>query len=289
MADPVFYLDGAFLAADQARVSVLDRGFVFGDAVYEVLRVQNGRPFRTGDHYARMTRGLDFLRIRPPFSPEEYQALCSELIARNGVQQGLIYLQVTRGVVERTHLIPEGLTPTVMGFARGVDLPKGRDLPDGASAVMTPDLRWQRCDIKTTMLLPNSLAKQLAHEAGAFEAILVSPDGVVREGSSTNVFAVRGGVAYTHPTDCHILPGITRQVVLQLASEAGIPTTEEAVTGSELVAAEEVFVTGTASDVCPIVRVDDARIGQGTTGPVTRKLMEIFAERLEDETGRDAV
>ena len=284
MAGDLYYLNGQFCTEEQAKVSVLDRAFLFGDAVYEVLRIHHGRAFRVRDHYGRMVRGLSFLGIHVPFSEDDFASLCAQLAARSQVDSGFVYLQVTRGVVERTHLVPADVSPVVMGFARAADLPKWKDHPDGVSAVTTLDLRWQHCDVKTTMLLPNSLAKQKAHEAGAYEAILVDKNGVVHEGSSTNVFAVMNGVLRTHPADHRVLPGITRRIVLDLADDRGIPIAEEPLTVVDLVCAQEVFLTGTVSDVCPVVTLNNDPVGDGRIGPTTRKLIALFEECLERET-----
>ena len=284
MDQPVYYVNGTFCAPAEAAVSVLDRGFLFGDALYEVTRVQNGALFRAQDHCDRMARGFGFLRIVPPFTDRAFGDLCLELARRNQVTTGTVYIQVTRGAVERTHLIPTGIGPTVFAFAKSADLPSWQDQPGGVSAITVPDIRWGRCDIKTTMLLPNSLAKQHAHDAGAYEAIQVSEEGVVREGASTNVCAVLDGVVRTHPRDPHVLPGITRQVVLDLARQAGIPVEEQAVSREELAVADEVFLTGTASDVCPVVILDGRAVGDGRIGPVTGKLIDLLAETLARET-----
>ena len=281
----ICHLDGTYLDIREAKVSVLDRGLLMGDAIYEVTRVRNGRLFRIGAHYARMERGLGALGIPMPFTFDAFEAVHLDLVRRNGVEGGFVYLQVSRGAALRTHLVPEGLTPTVFGYAATAALPKWRDHPDGVSVITTPDLRWQRCDLKTTMLLANSLAKQKAKEAGKYDAILVAEDGTCREGTSSGLFIVTDGTLRTHPTDNHILPSITRRTVLEIAREAGIPVREETFSRDELLAADEVMLAGTNSDVCPVIEVDDHPVGDGRIGPLTRRLIELFAELMRRETG----
>lgn len=284
MGEELCYVDGLFVPRAAARVSILDRGLLMGDAIYEVVRVHNGRIFLPDRHFARMEQGLTALRIPVPFSAAEFADICAELARRNCVASGLVYLQVSRGAADRTHLIPRDIAPTVVGFSRSARVPFWAQSPGGVKAITTPDLRWGRCDLKTTMLLPNSLAKQEARDAGAYEAILVSDAGVVREGSSTNVFAWWDGVLGTHPLTRNLLPGITRAMVLELAARLGISMAEEFFTVDQLMDAEEVFLTGTTTDVCPVVAIDGKPVGTGAPGPVARRLMAGFAEIMERNT-----
>lgn len=287
MEDRICFVNGSFVPAKDAVVSVFDRGLLFGDSVYEVLRVRNGRVFRPRDHYRRMQSGLDALGIANPWKESDFASLCADLAQRNGIGGGHLYLQVTRGVAVRTHLVPRDLDPTVIGFATEADLPRWKDRPQGVAAITTLDMRWARCSIKTTMTLPNSLAKQRAADAGAFEAILVSEDGVVREGASNSVLAVMDGVIRTHPADDRILPGVTRAIVLDLARAEGLAVREEAVRVEQLSAAQEIFLTGTTTDVAPVIRVVNHAVGDGRIGPVTETLMRRYGALLESETAAD--
>ena len=280
------YVNGEFCDLADAKISILDRGLLFGDAVYEGVRVNNGRLFRVGDHYARMSGGLKALGILVPFSASQYETILTELARRNGVQSGLVYIQVTHGAAMRAHVPPKEITPNVFAFVQtGEALPSWpRQYPGGVAVATVEDLRWQRCNIKTTMLLANTLAKRQATDAGAFEAILVGQDGTVREGALSNLFAVIGGSLRTHPADSHVLPGVTRKVVLDLARTHGIPDAERAFSKAELFAAEEAFLTGSTADVCPVVSVDGKPIAAGRIGPITARLMKMLAEVLQAET-----
>ena len=283
-SETALYVNGVFCHREEARVSALDRAFLMGDAIYEVLRVQNGRLFRMGEHRDRMANGLNALKIPSPFSEKGFEELCVELVRRNGVNVGIVYVQVSRGAAERTHLLPRGITPTVFGFAQSGEFPRWKSSPDGVAAITTSDIRWGRCDLKTTMLLPNSLAKQKAEDAGAFEAIFVSDDGIVREGTSTSLLAIWDGGLHGHPLNERVLPGVTRQVVAELAHREGIPVVEEPFGLAQMLAADELVLTGTTSDVCPVVRVDGTAIGSGRIGPVSQRLIGLLADTLERET-----
>jgi len=287
MQEQICFINGSFVPAGEASVSVFDRGLLFGDGVYEVLRIRNAVVFRPQAHYLRMQSGLDTLGIGNPWNEQEFACLCAELAQRNRVRGGHVYLQVTRGVAPRTHLVPRNLQPTLIGFAAEADLPKWKDRPSGLTAITVSDPRWARCNIKTTMLLPNSLAKQRAADAGAYEAVFVSEDGLVREGASTNVFVVLDDVIYTHPDDQRILPGITRAIVLDLAQAEGLTVKQQPVQVERLQDAHEVFLTGTTTDVGPVIRIDDRPVGNGKIGPVTAALMHKYSELLADETGTD--
>jgi D-alanine transaminase len=279
------YVNGEFCDLSEAKISVLDRGLLFGDAVYETARVNNGRLFRLGDHYARMSAGLKALGIPVPFSASQFERILAELARRNGVRSGLVYIQVTHGAAMRAHVPPKEILPNVFAFVQAGEMPAWlSQYPGGVPVVTVEDLRWQRCNLKTTMLLANALAKREAAEAGAFEAVLLGSDGTVREGAVSNFFAVLGGSVRTHPADHHVLPGVTRKVVLELAQGTGIPAAERAFSRAELFAAEEAFLTGTTADVCPVIRVDGKPIGEGRIGPITARLMKLLAETLQAET-----
>ena len=280
----VVYLNGSYLPSDRAHLSPLDRGFVFGDGVYEVWRVVNGRLFEPERHRDRLERGLRELRIGPPDGADAdgLRTIADRLLRENGLLEGhaTFYVQVTRGAAPRTHQFPPaGTRPTIFAYTAGLKS-LDQDRRTGARAITRPDVRWLRCDIKTVQLLPNVLAKQAAVEAGAFEAILVR-DGVVTEGTHSNLFAVLNGELRTHPRNNLILPGVTRDVVLELARELRIPYREQAVPEAKLRRADEIFFTGTTTDVLPVVRVDDFMIGSGRPGPVARALYEALVARME--------
>src|SRR2546425_8400414 len=269
------YLNGEYLDHDHATVSVDDRGFLFGDGVYEGTRARNGRLFEPGRHLRRLGRGLEVLGIAPPagFEPGGGGLLeiADHLLRDDGLTNGdaLVYLQITRGAAERTHHFPPAGTPrTVFLQANRLAVPDDVRVR-GATAITTPDLRWERCDLKTVQLLANVLAKQQAVAAGAFEAILVR-DGIATEGASTNLLAVIDGAMRTHPADHRILPGVTREVVLELATELGVSASEAPLSVRELFGASELFLTGTTVDVMPVVQVDGRAIGGHRPRPVAR-------------------
>lgn len=280
----IVYLNGSYLPSDRAQLSALDRGFVFGDGVYEVWRVVNGRLFEAERHRERLERGLRELRIGPPDGADAdgLRTIAERLLRENNLLEGhaTFYVEVTRGVAPRTHQFPpSGTRPTIFAYTAGLK-PIDQDRRNGARAITRPDVRWLRCDIKTVQLLPNVLAKQAAVEAGAFEAIFIR-DGVATEGTHSNLFAVLDGELRTHPTNNLILPGITRDVVIELAREQGVPVREEAVRDSDLRRCEELFFTGTTTDVLPVVRVDDFVVGEGRPGPIAAALYRGLVGRME--------
>jgi D-alanine transaminase len=280
----IVYLNGSYLPAEDARLSALDRGFVFGDGVYEVWRVVNGRLFENERHRERLERGLRDLRIGPPDGADAdgLRAIAERLLQENGLLDGhaTFYVQVTRGAAPRTHQFPPaGTRPTIFAYTAAMKS-LDQERRTGVRAITQPDVRWLRCNIKTVQLLPNVLAKQAAIEAGAFEAIFVR-DGIAIEGTHSNLFAVLNGELRTHHANHLILPGVTRSVVLELARELGIPCREQPVTEAELGWVEEVFFTGTTTDVLPVVRVDDFDVGDGKPGPVAGQLYEALAARME--------
>lgn len=277
MSDLV-YLGGAIVPRDRAAVSIDDRGFLLGDAVYEVIRVVQGRLVEPERHLRRLDRSVRETSLPAPRL--DLPRVAAELIRRNGLDDGeaTIYAQVSRGAAPRQHAFPPGeIGPTVLVTATPF-APRTELLANGAATITLPDLRWSRCDIKSVNLLPNVLAAQQAAEAGAFEAILVR-DGRVTEATRCNVLAVVNGVVRTHPTGPLILPGITREVVLEQACAAGIPVREDAIDPDELLAADEVLLTGTTADVMPVVVIDGRPVGGGRPGPIGRRLGAMLAER----------
>ena len=278
----IVYLNGDYLPKEEARISPDDRGFLLGDGLYEVTPFYEGVPFGFEGHMARLLRGLCWMRIDYDISGLE--EMHRQLIARNGLEdadRSMVYMQITRGAAPRTHYFPEGdVTPTVYAFAKAWSRPDEERWGRGFSAATVPDRRWSRVDIKTICLLPNAIGFQDAKERGADDAILVR-DGVAIEGAHQNFWAVFDGTAVTHPTTNHILPGITRAVVLEEARAAGIAVEERPIQVEELAEADEAFFTGTTGEVRPVVSIDDRPVGRGTVGPVTRRLSELFLARVD--------
>lgn len=273
----IVYLRGEYLPADEAKVPVNDRGFLFADGVYEVTPAYRGRLFRWDQHLARMRRGLADIAI--DFDAASLREVKEELLARNGltdVPVAYVYVQVSRGVAPRSHAFPDpSVAPTVYGFANQYHRPMPDRWQRGFDAVTVPDQRWSRCDIKAIALLPNVLAQQAAADAGVTDAIFVR-DGMALEGSHANLFAVFDGVLATSPKSNYILHGVTRDFVIELAQRLGIPVEERAFTLAELYAADEVFLSGTTTEVRPSVEVDGRKIGDGRVGPVACALFEEF-------------
>jgi D-alanine transaminase len=275
----IVYLDGRFLPRDQAKVSVEDRGFLFADAIYEVVRFFRGRAFRLEEHLHRMREGLAAIRIEadPGFFPE----VARRLLAENALAEkdALVYAQVSRGVAPRTHAFPPaGTKPTVFALAWETDTPLS---PEGGRTILLEDVRWGRCDIKSVMLLPNVLGAQRAREAGAADAIFVR-DGLALEGTKANMFSVLRGVLRTAPNGPHILPGVTRTAVLEAAEALGIPVEERALMVEEMHASEELFLASTSLWTYPIVAVEDRPIGTGRPGPVAERIREVLLREFED-------
>jgi D-alanine transaminase len=282
----IVYLNGTFLPRDEAKISADDRGFIFGDGLYEVTPFYGGRPFRMEKHLERMGRGFRELRITPP--EEDLVALHDELIRRNGLEDepmSIVYLQATRGTAVRTHTFPDPpVPPTVYAWARPFHPPSEARWAEGFAAVRYPDRRWARADLKTVQLLPNVMAQQAAADAGAQDALFVR-DGLALEGGQTNLFLVVDGVLTTHPTSNQILHGITRGAVLEVARELGMSVAERPIPVDELERASEIFFTGTTAEVRPVVKLDGQVVGDGTVGPVARQLYAGFRALVARECG----
>jgi len=276
----IVYLDGSIVPLGEARISPEDRAFLFADGVYEAILARRGRLLFWDEHERRLRGGLASLRIG--FDPAPLRGVADELLRRNDLLAGdaLIYLQVTRGAAPRNHAFPQPpVPPTVyMTVKRWPGHPEGL-LAGGAPALAVADTRWARCDIKSTALLPNVLAQQQAKESGAHEAIFVR-DGIAIEGSHSNLFAVQGGTVVTYPACNFILDGVTRGCVLDLARELGLPVRLGALPLAELQAADEIFLTGTTTEVLPVTRVDGRTIGDGRPGALTRRLREAYLQRV---------
>lgn len=275
-ADTV-YLNGRYMPSGEAAISPDDRGFLFADGVYEVVRSYRGALFEIGSHMERLRRSLRETRI-PVAAADGTEKVCRTLVERCGLSQAdaTVYIQITRGVAPRGHAFPPPDTPTtVYAAASAVD-----DPPDactlGIEAILVPDTRWSRCDIKSTALLPNVLARQMAVDRGAREALFVR-EGVITEGTASTFCAVSSGSLLTHPLGERILPGITRTVVLRLCGELGIPAVERPVAVDGLPAIEEAMILSTTREIMPVTAIDGGKVGQGLPGPVTRRLQEAFA------------
>ena len=273
------YLNGEILDERDARIHVNDRGFLLADGIYEVIRVYAGRPFELARHLRRLERSARELRLALDPPADEIGRICTDLIARNGLADATIYLQVTRGIAPRTHAFPTTtIAPTTYVAVRPALAPPAQLVRDGAAAITLPDDRWARCDVKVVGLTANVLAKQAAVDAGAFEAIFVR-DGYVTDCASCNVFAVVGSTLMTAPRTNYILWGITREVVLELARQVGIDVQEMPFRVEQLRQADEIFVTGTSSEITPIVALDGATVGSGRPGAITQRLLELFGQR----------
>jgi len=282
MKHPTVYLNGRFVAKGDALIPADDRGFIFGDGIYEVVRAIEGRLIAWDAHAARMANGLAGLRIDPVGTESAtLRAVCERLVKENSLESGeaTIYLQVSRGSAARTHHFPPaGTATTIYGSASAFKV-NAEMRAKGAKGITYPDQRWARCDLKTVNLLGPVLARQAAAEAGAYEAIL-HRDGMVTEGAATNCFAVIGGVLRTAPLSNYILPGITRSLLLPIAKELRIPIEERAVSLVDLTKVDELFVCGTTTDVQAIVTLDEKPVGSGAVGPITAKLRDALSAQL---------
>lgn len=270
----IAYVNGRYVPHANAAVHIEDRGYQFADGVYEVIAVRDGVLVDQLPHLKRLARSLGELAIDAPMSDAALSHIFAEIVRRNRVRDGMVYLQITRGQAPRDHAWSRGLRPAVVVTARSTKGPPAGVVAEGASVVSMPDLRWKRCDIKTISLLGNVMAKQAARDKGAFEALMVDADGRVTEGSSTNVWIVTAkGVLVTRPADEAILDGITRRAVIALARAAGLRFTERAFTLREARAAAEMFLTSTTAFVVPVVKLDGKALGAGKPGRFTRRLL----------------
>ena len=281
---PLCMLNGARLPLAEAKVSVLDRGFLFGDAIYEVLRVYGGKPWLADDHFARLARSLEEIAIGG-VDVDRLRRQMQELIAAGPFREALVYIEVTRGVAPRGHAFPARIRPTELVWLQEIGDSYADKRDRGVAVALQPDLRWKRCDVKTVNLLGNVLANQAAQEAGCAEAILYREDGTISEASHSSFFGVVEGVIRTTPCNPGILPGVTRKFVLGLIHELGLSLEERSLHTRELPRASELFMTGTSMEVCPVVRVDDLTIADGKPGPLTRRLQEAYGRRRDEFLG----
>lgn len=283
----IYFKDGDYLLEQQMNLSVNDRGYAFGDGVYEVIKVYDGALYTVREHLERLLESAEKIRMQLPYTIEQLTEIIEQLMIKNQLFVGHIYLQVTRGVAPRAHPFPGiDIEPVMIGYT--VENPRPLDdLQRGAAMKSVEDMRWLRCDIKSLNLLGNVLAKQEAVEANCQEALFVR-DGFVREGSASNVFGIKNGVLCTHPANHFILNGITRRVVLQLATDLAIPVEEKEFTLDEALAMDEFFFTSTNAEITPVVTIDRQPIGKGVPGPVTRKLQGAFEQQIRMLVAADA-
>lgn len=272
------YVNGAYVPEEEAAVSIFDRAFLFGDGVYEVTAVLEGRLVDFAPHMERLHRSLNELDMAQPITDDALRAMHEELKTRNGLKEGVIYMQITRGVAEREFAYPEKAEQTVVAFTQEKALADPPKAETGVSIITIPDIRWQRRDIKSTALLAQAMGKQEAARAGAFEAWMVE-DGTITEGTSCSAFIVTGGnVIVTRPLSNRILPGVTRRAILRLAAEEDVHVEERLFTPEEAKAASEAFLTSASTFVMPVVAIDGVKIGGGAPGPVTARLRALYLE-----------
>ncbi len=267
------YVNGGYVPHGEAAVHIEDRGFQFADGVYEVIPILSDGLVDAAPHLDRLERSLFEMKIAMPMSRRVFELVIAELISRNGVTDGLIYMQITRGVAPRDHKFPSGVRASVVMTTKRVRFLAQKKLSDGVKVITIPDIRWTRCDIKTVALLPNCMGKTEAAAAGAYEAWQVDRDGFVTEGTSSNAWMVTNdGKLLTRPAGHEILRGVTRQSLLRIAAEEGLAFEETAFTVAEAKAAREAFVSSATSFVTPVVEIDDVTIGDGLPGPLSRRL-----------------
>ena len=274
------YLNGQFMPLEQVQVSVEDRGYQFGDGVYEVIRAYRGRPFGMEEHVARLERSAREVRIPLSLSKQDWFSAILRGLQQSGYANAKVYIQVTRGTAPRNHQFSSSLTPTVLMTIREMPELDMASQVHGVHVITVPDIRWGRCDIKSLNLLPNVLAKQQAAEAGAFEAIFVR-DGFVTEGASSNVMIVNENMISTPVLNQQILAGVTLQFVMGIARANGYDVQERSLPIEELDSADEIFLVGTTIEVLPVTQVNHIKVGGGTPGRVTHSLMTSFSESIE--------
>ncbi len=271
------FLNGNFMPVEEARVPVLDRGFIFGDGVYELIPVYSRVPFRMDEHLARLERSLAAVRIRNPYGWDEWRDIILQLVAKQPFEDQGVYFQVTRGVAKRDHAFPKDSVPTVFIMSNPLVNPPQELVDRGAAAVTAADDRWRRCDIKSISLIGNCLLRQVSAEVGAAETILFR-EGTLTEASASNVFVVRDGVILSPPKSNLILPGITYDVIVEIAQAAGLPLEFRDIDEAEVRGAEEIWVTSSSKEVLAIVTLDGKPVAGGKPGPVFRRVHALYQE-----------
>jgi D-alanine transaminase len=271
------YLNGQFMPLAEARVPVLDRGFIFGDGVYEVIPVYSRRAFRLAEHLRRLQHSLDGIRLPNPHDDGQWEKLIGELIARNEGEDQYLYLHITRGVARRDHAFPKPpVPPTVFMMSSVLSTPPAELLQSGVCAVTAQDNRWLRCDIKAIALLPNVLLRQAAVDAGCAETVLIRDNSFMTEGAASNIFVVKHGTLLAPPKDNLMLPGITYDVILEIAQANGIPFEVRRVHVDEVFSADELLLTSSTKEVLPITRIDGKPVGSGAPGPMFERMHALY-------------
>ncbi|MFZ3233885.1 MAG: D-amino-acid transaminase [Stellaceae bacterium] len=277
----IAYVEGQYLPHRSAGVHIEDRGYQFADGVYEVLAVVGGRLVDEAPHLRRLARSLGELQIAPPMSEAALKIVLREVVRRNGVEDGIVYLQVTRGAAPRDHAFPKAAKPVLVVTSRRRRLPDPRLAMDGIAVITIPDIRWQRCDIKSVALVANVLGKQQAREAGAYDAWQVDRDGFVTEGTSTNAWIVTAdGAVVTRHADGAILDGVTRLALFDIIAREGLRVVERRFDVAEAKTAREAFLTSTTAELLPVVAIDGDKVGDGAPGPLSRRLREFYLTHL---------
>jgi len=281
------YLNGSFLPIDEARVSPLDRGFLFGDGAYELIPVYSRRPFRREEHLKRLQQTLDGIRLANPLSPAEWTAVVDRLIAEASFEDQSVYLQVTRGAdTKRDHAFPKGVAPTAFAFTAPLVTTPEAVRERGIECITVVDSRWLHCNLKVLALLPNVLLRQQAIDEGCVEAILLR-DGFLTEGAASNIFVCKDGVLLAPPKDHRMLPGITYDVVLELAARHGVPHEVREIPAHELMGADEVWMTSSTKEILPVTRLDGKPVGAGVPGPMAGQMYRRYVE-FRDQVMRNA-
>ncbi len=276
-------VNGRLVARAEARISIFDRGFTFGDGVYEVIPVYGGTPFRFAEHLRRLQASLQAVRITDPYPPRQWRHHVQQLIEANGGGSMSLYLQVTRGVAERDHRFPQDIPPTVVGFTTPLQPVPETVLRHGARIVLLEDFRWDYCHIKTISLLANVLARQQALDEEAAEAVFVR-DGHVVEGAASNVFVVRAGTLLTPPKNHFLLPGITRDLILELARHHTIPTEESPISKKQFLSGDEIWLSSSTREIIPVTRVGDQMVGTGRPGPLWNRMYAFYQQFKQELT-----
>lgn len=266
------YLNGWTGPFEKACISINDRGYNFGDGVYEVIRVYNGEPFAMSDHLERLEQSAAAIEMDLPWDREQLDAITGDLLGKSGIKEAMVYMQVTRGTAHRNHLFPPDIKPNLLITVRQVPDIDPAMYDEGVKIITQPEFRWQMCNVKSTSLLASVLAKHRAAKAGAAEAVFVMENGTVTECSASNIFIYKDQTLLTHPANNRILNGITRKYILETAAKLSLKAREESFTLDDLLGAEEVFFTGTIVEVVPVVKVDERTVGGGKPGPVARRI-----------------
>ncbi len=272
----IVYLNGEFVAADKAKISVLDRGFIFGDGVYEVIPVYSGLLFRMEHHLQRLNDSLNAIRIANPLDITAWGEILTSLVEQNGGGDQSLYLQITRGVAERDHRFPQGVEPTLFAMSQPLIEPSS-ELQLGITAITVEDIRWKWCHIKSIALLPNILLRQQAIDAGAAEALMIR-NGYLTEGTASNLFVIKDGVIATPPKSNLLLPGITRDLTVELCQLHSIPCEEREIAATEIEHADELWVTSSTKEIVPIIMVDSKPVADGKVGEVWHTLIKHYRE-----------